>query len=126
MTIGEQTIQWYEQNEPDGFAPALLRCFLFGVVVKRPEFLLMAEEVLTDGERIIAVSPDCSANCWWVHVVIAPKATVTPLDFMAEAPYALEYVAFKRRGKTRIYSWSHMRKDVHNGRSTIRTSTIAA
>jgi hypothetical protein len=125
MTIGEQTKEWYDKHEPGGFAPALLRCFLFGLVVKRPHFVLMAEEVLTDGKRIVAVCPDCSANCWWVHVAVAPKGTVTPFELMSEAPYELPYVAFKKRGKTKIYNWSQMRKDVH-GRSTVSNTTTNA
>lgn len=122
MTIGEETKKWYDENEPGGFAPALLRCFFFGLVVKRPDVVILAEPVLTDGKRIVAVAPKCHPNCWWVHYVAAPKGEATPYDFMAEAPDQLPYIAFKRRGKTKIYTWSHMRKDVH-GRSTVSLST---
>lgn len=126
MTIGERAKAWYDKHEaPGGFSAALLRCFFFGLVVKRPDFILLAEPVLTDGKRIIAVQPDSNANCWWVWYVAAPKGEATSYDFMAEAPYPLAYIAFKRRGKTKIYTWSQMRKDVH-GRSSECLSACTA
>ena len=68
MTIGEQTKQWYDEHEPEGgFTGALLRCFFFGMVVKRPDFVVLAEQVLTDGKRIVAFEPNCQPNCWYVN-----------------------------------------------------------
>jgi len=125
MTIGEQTKAWYDEHERGGFAPALLRCFLFGVVVKRPEFVLLAEGVLTDGKNILAVAPYCVPNCWWLYFIGAPTGQTTPYDWMNEAPYPLEYVAFKRKGKLKIYTWARIRKDVY-GRIPSSTSACNA
>ena len=112
MTIGEQTIKWYEQNQPQGsFAATLLRCFLYGVIVKRPDFVLLAEEVLSDGKVIVAMGPHCPKNCWWLHFVTWPDGQIAPHELVTEAPYSLPYVAFKRRGKIRIYSWDHLTKE---------------
>jgi hypothetical protein len=115
VTIGEEAKQWYEEHEPPGsFAAALLRCFLLGIVVKRPDFILLAEEVLSDGQEVIAFGPHISVNCWWVHYVAASRSEeITPLDFMDETPHPLGYVGFKRRGKTKIYAWDRLRKDIY-------------
>jgi hypothetical protein len=124
MTIGEQTKKWYDENEPGGFAPALLRCFLFGLVVKRPEFVLLAEPVRVKDGKVVGYGPGPN-NCWWVWHLAAPPGTTTPYDWMAEAPYTLPYLAFKRRGKMKLYSWDHIRKDVY-GRRTISSSTTTS
>ena len=113
MTIGEKAKAWYDEHEPPGgFSAALLRCFFFGLVVKRPDFILLAEPVLTDGKRIVAVQPDCYANCWWAHYVAAERL-FSPVDLMAEAPYPLPYMAFKRRGQIKIYAWDKLRRDFY-------------
>jgi hypothetical protein len=124
VTIGEQVKQYDEREGEGNFAIALTRCFLFGVVVKRSDFVLLAEEVFTDGKAIVGIGPDVPKNCWWIYYVNAPKGTITPCDFMAEAPYALPYVAFKRRGKIKIYLWDHIKKDVY-GRSSASSSTAS-
>lgn len=106
MTIGEQAVKWYEQNDvPGGFSAALLRCFLFGVVIKRPDFVLLAEEVFTDGKRIIGFGANCPKNCWWVHYLSTPPGAATTFDISSQAPYPLPYFAFKKNGKTKIYDW---------------------
>jgi hypothetical protein len=109
VTIAEQTIKWYEANEaPEAFAAVLLRCFLFGIVVKRPNFILLAEEVLTDGKNVIAVGADCPKNCWWLHYTGAPPRTTTTYDLSSEAPHVHEYLGFKKRGKIKIYRWDNL------------------
>jgi len=107
VTIGEQTVQWYEANDPGTFATTLLRCFLFGVVVKRPDFVMLAEEVLSNGKGIVGVGADCPKNCWWVHYLSAPAGATTTYDIASEAPYAHEYLAFKKRGRIKIYRWDN-------------------
>lgn len=128
MTIGEQTTKWYEQHELQGaFAATLLRCFLFGVVVKRPSFVLLAEEVLTDGEKIIGVGADCPKNCWWIHYINTDApGTTTTYDFCSEAPYPLPYLGFKRRGKTKIYSWEKLVTKDRYGWCTFSSSASAS
>lgn len=123
MTIGEEAKALYEEHEGEqGFCAALMRSFLYGVVVKGPEFVLLAEEVFTDGKRILAIGPECEKNCWWVYYAAAPRGTASSGDFMAAAPYSLPYVGFKRRGKTKVYSWDKIRKEIH-GRRTVSPST---
>jgi hypothetical protein len=115
VTIGEQAVKWYEANEaPEAFAAVLLRCFLFGVVVKRPDLVILAEEVLTDGKQVVAVGAGCRKNCWWLHYVSAPAGTTTTYNFQSEAPYAHDYLGFKRRGKIKIYDWeSLVERDIY-------------
>ena len=117
MTIGEEAVQQYRKSgDPDGIAAALLRCFLFGLIIKRPDFLLLAEEVLTDGERILALDPDSPKNCWWVHYLASKGSSATPFDWRNEAPFPHPYIAFKRRGKTKIYGWEDLAKEIIHGR----------
>lgn len=132
MTIGEEAKVWYDEHEPEGgFAAALLRCFLFGIVVKRPNLVLLAEEVLSDGKRVIAVGNDCPKNTWFVHYAAATDGQTTPLDFVYEAPYPLQFLGFKRRSKIKIYvwdkitgkDWDRIGKDIHHGRRTTSFST---
>jgi len=124
VTIGEKTKKWFQDNEPEGgFSAALLRCFLFGVVIKRPDFVLMAEEVLTDGKRIISLDPNGPKNCWFLWFLSHPTGALTGYDYMLEAPYPHLFFAFKRRGKIRVYPWEKGRKDIHYGRSPVCTST---
>ena len=127
MTIAEQTIKWYEANEgPEAFAAVLLRCFLFGLVFKRPNFVLLAEEVFTDGKSVVAVGADCPKNCWWLHYAGAPPWTTTTYDLSSEAPYPHEYLGFKKRGKTKIYTWNNLvERDIY-GWSTFGSSSAAA
>jgi hypothetical protein len=114
LTIGEYAVQWYKKSgDPEGFTAALLRSFLYGVVIRRPDFVLMAEEVLTDGKRILAVGPECAKNCWWLHYLGAPEGATTPLDWRNEAPFPHAYIAFKRRGKTKVYAWDRTCRDIH-------------
>lgn len=126
MTSGEAAKAWFEQYERheghNSFSATVVRCLLYGVLVKRAEFILLAEPVFTDGKRILGFPPECTPNCWWTYYAAAPRGTASPSDFMAEAPYPLAYVAYKRRGKTKIYRWSQIRKDI-NGRRTKCFST---
>lgn len=134
MTIGEEAKQWYDRNEPEGgFSAALLRCFFFGLVVKRPDFVVLAEQVFTDGKRIVAVAPDCHANCWYVHY-FAMREPFSPIDLQNEATYPLPYVAFKKRGKIKVYPWQDLRREfradpnyflerTEHGSSTVSSST---
>lgn len=115
MTIEEaQTL--YDKREGRGsFANHVTRCLFLGVVVKRDEFLLLAEPIYTDGKRV-RFDKFPVKNCWWIYLVVAPEGTTAPSDFMDEAPYPLPYVAFKRRGEIRIYHWSKIRKDIYGRR----------
>jgi hypothetical protein len=129
VTIGEQTKQWFDENEGEGaFSAALLRCFLFGSIVLRPELVLLGEPVLTDGKRIVRIAPDgFKPNCWfiWFAATRPTEFGLTAYDLQMEAPYPLPYVGFKRRGKIKIYSCDRIRKDIH-GRSPVSTSSSAA
>jgi hypothetical protein len=126
VNVGQVAKEWYEQNEPEGsFTMAILRCLFHGLIVRRPDFFLLAEPVFTDGRQIIATN--LPANCWWCHFVCAPVGTKTTYDFMAEAPYPLDYVGFKRRNKVKIYRWENIiEKDVYYGRSPAGSTSSSA
>jgi hypothetical protein len=127
VTIAEQAQEWFGDNESEGgFAVALMRCFLFGIVIKRPDFVLLAEEVLTDGKSIVAMGGDCPKNCWWLWFCATPKDDLTAYDWMLEAPYPHHFVGFKRRGKIKIYTWERIGKDINYGRSPICSSTTTS
>ena len=115
MTI-EEVKEIYDKREGNGnFANHVTRCLFLGVLVKRDEFMLMAEPVFTDGKRIFWQKFPVR-NCWWIYFAMGPKGATTPSDFQDEAPYALPYVAFKRRGKIRIYRWDKIRKEFYGRR----------
>lgn len=121
MTIDEQTKAWAEeydrQEGKNSFSAAVVRCLFGGVLVKRPGFLLMAEPIFTDGRSILGFAPKAPVlNCWWVYFAATPEGTVFTYDFMAEAPYPLPFIGFKRRGKIKIYKWSNLRKDIYGRR----------
>lgn len=114
MTIGEEARKWFEEQEPGSFTAALLRSFLFGGVISRPDFILLAEQVVSDGKQITAVLPGHEPNCWWVwYASVRPRGSFSPIDLQSEAPYSLPYVGFKRRGKIRIYEWEKLRRDFY-------------
>lgn len=124
MTI-EEVKTLYDEREGNGsFADHVTRCLFLGVLVKRDEFLLMAEPVLTDGKRVFWEKPP--RNCWWIYFAMGPKGATAPGDFQDEAPYPLPFVAFKRRrGKIRIYRWDRIRKDIKDGRRRRSLSTTS-
>jgi hypothetical protein len=136
MTIGEEAKAWFDQYEQqegqNSFSATVVRCLFYGLLVKRDNFILMAEPVLTDGKRIVAIGSECgSSNCWWIYYLAAPRGATTPYDWMAEAPYPLPYFAFKRRKKLKIYTWNQAKKDIGKdkdvyGRSTPSFSTTSA
>jgi hypothetical protein len=113
VNVGQVAKDWYAQNEPEGaFSMAILRCLFHGLIVRRPDLLLLAEPVFTDGTQVIATNQ--AANCWWCHFICTPTGTKTTYDFMTEAPYPLDYVGFKRRNKIKIYRWEKIiAKDVY-------------
>lgn len=110
MTIDEARDLYDKHEGEKSFAAHVVRCLFHGVLVKRDEFLLMAEPVFTDGKRILPIKVH---NCWWVYYVVAPEGTGTPSDFMAEAPYPLPFIGFKRRGKIKIYPWEKLRREFY-------------
>jgi hypothetical protein len=108
MTIGEQAAKSYEDSEPGGFAAALLRCFLFGLVIKRPNFVLLAEPVCSDGKQVVGIG-STQSNCWFVYY-FATTETFSATDPMDEAPYPLAYVAYKRKGRIKVHPWERMQR----------------
>jgi hypothetical protein len=105
MNVGEIAKQWYEANEPEGaLAAAILRCFFAGVIIRRPNFLLMAETCRTDGKTIEMALPH---NCWWLHFWASEKP-ISSYELCLEAPYPLDWVAFKRRKRTKIVPWEKL------------------
>ena len=122
MNVGQIAHEWYAKNEPQGaLAAAILRCFMGdGVIVKRPGFLLMATQRRTDGHFIL---PGMPHNCWFIEFV-SFGADTSPYDLAKEAPYPLEYFAFKRKRKIKILAWHKLyNREIYYGRRTKRSST---
>jgi hypothetical protein len=99
---------------------------LHGIVVKRPDFILLAEEVLTDGKSVLAIGAGCPKNCWFIHYVSAPLGTTTTYDLSSEAPYVHDYLGFKKRGKIKIYNWKNLVERDRYGWCTFGSSSSAA
>jgi hypothetical protein len=115
--------QWYSQTQtPRALADALLRCFFYGAIVDRPKMLVMIEPCYTDGKLILP--PPNKWNCWWVHFAAYDSSEVSLYDILNEAPYPLEYVAFRRRAKMRIHTWEQLRRDIY-GRSPVSITAAA-
>lgn len=106
MNVGEIAVEWYAKHEPEGaLTKAILGCFFHGVIIRRHNFLLMGETCRTDGKTLINGRPH---NCWWIHFWTTDKGTMSSYDLCLEAPFQLEWVAFKRRGKIHILSWEKL------------------
>ena len=123
MNVAEIAKQWYEKNQPEGaLAATILRCFFAGTIIRRPDFLLMGETCWTDGKTILM--DRLPHNCWWIHFWATEKATMSSYDLCLEAPFALDWVAFKRRAKTKIIAWEQLyNRDIYYGRSTVSTNS---
>jgi hypothetical protein len=117
--------QMYSQSQlPEGaFADALIRAFFYGFIVDRPNLLVLAEPCYTDGAAILYPGKN-QLNCWWVHFVTQLGAGSIS-DMLETAPYPLEYVAFRRRNKLKIYTWEQLRREDIYGRRTTRFSTAS-
>jgi len=118
MDVGEIAKAWYEKNEPEGaLAQSILRAFFTGVLIKRPDFLLIAYPVKTDGHFILPGKP---WNCWWLDFFTGPMEAE---DLINQAPYPLEYFAFKRRRKIKIIVWKRLERKDDNGRCAVSASS---
>jgi hypothetical protein len=115
MNVAEIAKQWYEKNQPEGaLAAAILRCFFAGTIIRRPGFLLMGETCWTDGKTILM--DRLPHNCWWIHVWVC-ESGMSSYELCLEAPYHLDWVAFKQRGKTKIIPWEKLYgKDFYVGK----------
>jgi hypothetical protein len=111
MNAAGQAQLWFRDNGQD-FAAALLHCLFHGHVIGRPDFLLLAEEVLAyPKEGIVAMGPDCPKNCWFLWYLGHDQGLFTPLDYCNEAPYPHRYVAYRRKGKVRVREWNRLLRD---------------
>jgi hypothetical protein len=112
MIVAQKMKEWYAANEPAGaLVGQLIRCLFFGLIVKREEYIVLAEPVLCDGERVLSLDKD-GANCWWVYYCGSELGDFSPYEVMSDAPYSLPFVGFKRRKRTRIYKWDRIRRDI--------------
>ena len=105
--VGQIAKEWFEKNEPEGaLSRAILRCFFFGILIKRPGFLLMGEFGYWNGNTIALVSRE-KANAWflWFWASTNPMSSY---DLCCEAPFPLEWVCFKRRGKIKAICWNRL------------------
>jgi hypothetical protein len=104
--VGQIAKEWYERNEPEGaLANAILRCFFFGTIIRRPGFLLMGETCQTDGKTTTFDRPH---NAWFIHFTTYASGTVSPYDLCLEAPFRMDWVCFKRRRKIHIVQWDKL------------------
>lgn len=105
--VGQIAKEWYDRNEPEGaLAAAILRCFFVGSIIRRPGFLLMGETAIYDG-KVVTMAPREKANCWWIHFWTA-QPPISSYELCLEAPFPLEWVAFKRRGKVHVVKWEKL------------------
>jgi hypothetical protein len=103
--VGQIAKDWYEANEPEGaLAKSILRCFFHGTIIRRPGFLLMGETVQVDGQTL---SLELSHNAWFIHFW-ASLVPMSSYELCLEAPFPLEYVVFKRRGKIHVVKWDRL------------------
>lgn len=116
--------QMYSQREPPrAFADALVRAFFYGFIVDRPNLLVLAEPCYTNGLAILPPGPN-QLNCWWVHFT-THTGELSISDLLDTAPYPLEYVAFRRRDKLKIYTWEQLQRDNLYGRRPARFCTAS-
>jgi hypothetical protein len=106
VNVGEIAKDWYEKHEPEGaLAGTLLRCFFGGTIIRRPNYLLMGETCRTDGKTLLEGTPH---NAWFIHFYATEKGTFSPYELCLEAPYQLEWVIYKRRGRLRFIPWQRL------------------
>jgi len=106
LSVGEIARAWYGDNEPEGaLAAAILRCFFHGVIIKRPNFLLMGESCRTDGKTLLEGEPH---NAWWIHFWATEKGSMSPYELCLEAPFELEWVVWKRRKRFHFVKWEKL------------------
>lgn len=116
MTIEEAKILYDKHEGKNSFATHAARCLFAGSLIKRGEFLIMGEPIYTDGKRVWWKSGKKSLtprNCYWIYYAVAPEGKTSICDFMSEAPHPLPYVAFKRRGKIKIYRWEKLKRSFY-------------
>jgi hypothetical protein len=105
--VGQIAKEWFQKNEPEGaLADAILRCFFVGTIIKRPGFLLLGETCYWDGKNVEFV-PWAEANGWWLWFWTS-TTTMSSYELCMEAPFRLEWVIFKRRGKIRALKWDRL------------------
>ena len=105
--VGQIAREWFERNEPEGaLTNALLRCFFVGTLIRRPGFLLMGETAYWDGNTVATVSPE-KANAWFIWFWTSTKP-MSSYDLCCEAPFPMEWVCFKRRGKIKAVRWERL------------------
>ena len=120
--VGQIAKEWYERNEPEGaLSNAILRCFFIGTIIRRPGFLLMGETGIYNGKEIIAAPPG-ESNAWYIHFW-ASTNPMSSYDLCSEAPFAMEWVVFKRRNKIKGIRWAKLyAKDIgYHGRHYVST-----
>jgi hypothetical protein len=129
VNVAEIAKQWYEKNQPEGaLAATILRCFFAGVIIRRLDFLLMAESCWTDGKTIRM--DRLPHNCWWLHYW-GSENPMSSYELCLEAPYPLDWVGFKRRGRQKIVPWEKLywkdfnlkKEGYQNGRRPISATT---
>ena len=105
--VGEIAKEWFERNEPEGaLSSALLRCFFVGCIIKRPGFLLLGETGEWNNASITLAPPEKS-NAWFIWFWASTTA-MSSYELCCEAPFKMEWVCFKRRGKIKALPWEKL------------------
>ena len=108
MDVGQIAKELFEKNEPEGaLANAILRCFFAGCIIKRPGFLLLGETCYWDG-KIATMAPKENANGWWIWFWASTSGSRSSRELCLEAPFPMEWVCFKRRGKIKALPWEKL------------------
>lgn len=120
--VGQIAKDWFEKNEPEGaLTNAILRCFFVGTIIKRPGFLLLGETCFWDG-RLATMAPREQSNGWWIWFWTS-TSSMSAYELCLEAPFPMEWVCFKRRGKVKALQWERaVVKDVaYHARNYVRS-----
>lgn len=105
--VGQIAKDWFAKNEPEGaLGNAVARCFFAGTIIRRPGFLLMGETAVWDGKTITEAPPE-KANAWFIWFWTSTQP-MSSYELCLEAPFPLEYVCFKRRGKVKAIRWDRL------------------
>ena len=130
MNVGELARDLYDKHEGEGaLAKTLLQCFFGGVIIKRQDFLLLAEPcfVVPQGGKApyLIFNGFSGANGWYLHFWASEQA-MSPCDLCMEAPYSLTWVAYKRRRKIRALLWDKLcTRNFYVGKRSIQEPRLA-
>jgi hypothetical protein len=96
--------KWVLAEPKVDFNHMLYDCATNGIVVIKQGLVLFAKPSRWDGRKA-HFNYTGKNNCWFV---LAAASELGMMEWMGEAPYQLEWVAFHRRGKLKAYTWKQL------------------